>query len=308
MPQFIYHWLCPGNVPDRTDLSGVLLRSFRGFMRCVYLPILAVLSLCTAQTKDDRYRGRLRPADCEQPKKFPINSLDAFVIEINRRRRLMIDGNQQNGPSGNGNLPKGENVIEMEWSCDLEEKAIAALNSTVCPTECPTEPPNAPNGTTGFFDCQNVSNGRDAMGWWLSEIYETKMDLLSVEGARVIYRDKNPNYCNLVRYDAHRIGCAESQGVDKKCVFCLTDKPRRRRKEAPSPGNEERNRRTTSPAKCWGPFVEGLSALYISGPRRTRFLLLASERNLTSSSLHTPMLALSYQTKMIERFLQTIPR
>ncbi|EYC17617.1 hypothetical protein Y032_0030g2174 [Ancylostoma ceylanicum] len=225
MPQFIYHWLCPGNVPDRTDLSGVLLRSFRGFMRCVYLPILAVLSLCTAQTKDDRYRGRLRPADCEQPKKFPINSLDAFVIEINRRRRLMIDGNQQNGPSGNGNLPKGENVIEMEWSCDLEEKAIAALNSTVCPTECPTEPPNAPNGTTGFFDCQNVSNGRDAMGWWLSEIYETKMDLLSVEGARVIYRDKNPNYCNLVRYDAHRIGCAESQGVDKKCVFCLTDKP-----------------------------------------------------------------------------------
>ncbi|RCN32024.1 hypothetical protein ANCCAN_22182 [Ancylostoma caninum] len=50
-------------------------------------------------------------ADCEQPKEFPINKLGTFVAELNRRRRLMVDGNQRNGP--NGYLPKGEYVFEV---------------------------------------------------------------------------------------------------------------------------------------------------------------------------------------------------
>ncbi|RCN53108.1 hypothetical protein ANCCAN_00659 [Ancylostoma caninum] len=111
----------------------------------VHLLPLAVLSLSTA------HKGRMSPpADCNQPERFPKDNLDAFVSELNRRRKLMVEGNQQNGPQGNGNLPKGENVREMEWSCNLEKKAIAALNLT-CPTECPTQSPNVPDGTTGFF-------------------------------------------------------------------------------------------------------------------------------------------------------------
>ncbi|EYC17616.1 hypothetical protein Y032_0030g2174 [Ancylostoma ceylanicum] len=66
-----------------------------------------------------------------------------------------------------------------EWSCDLEEKAIAALNSTVCPTECPTEPPNAPNGTTGFFDWYVVLSVF-LLGWaisWCGSLWVSKQAL-----------------------------------------------------------------------------------------------------------------------------------
>ncbi|EYC17624.1 hypothetical protein Y032_0030g2178 [Ancylostoma ceylanicum] len=198
-------------------------------MRCVHLLILAVLPLMlyAAPPKEEDYRGRLRPADCVKPKKFPMDSLDAFVIELNRRRRLMADGWQQNGPRGNVYLPKGENLMEMEWSCGLEEKAIAALNTSECNTSCPAKRPNAPNGTTGFFDCQNVSSGYDPMGGsWLRGIYSTSIK--TKPGAPVMAsmcEDGNRDYCNLVRYNVHRIGCAETQSVEKKCVFCLTDKP-----------------------------------------------------------------------------------
>ncbi|KAL6729624.1 hypothetical protein Aduo_000664 [Ancylostoma duodenale] len=141
------------------------------------LPV-TVVSLSTAEYQG----GGEPPADCPKPEKFPKEKSDAFIKKVNEHRLQMIEGNQNNGPAGNGNLPTGENVLEMEWSCELEKQAIEALNNT-CPEssaapphgkspECSTAapsgkspesspaPPNgtslesspaAPDGTTGFY-------------------------------------------------------------------------------------------------------------------------------------------------------------
>ncbi|RCN32023.1 hypothetical protein ANCCAN_22181 [Ancylostoma caninum] len=128
---------------------------------------------------------RIVPADCTEPKQFPRDKLGSFVAELYRRRRLMVDGIQQDGKPTE-KLKKGESVMEVEWSCDLEEKAIAALNTMECPehrTQCPTYPPSnkdgpseIPNGTTGFFDCQNFERGYEPMGNWLSEMDKNGID------------------------------------------------------------------------------------------------------------------------------------
>ncbi|RCN44954.1 hypothetical protein ANCCAN_09058 [Ancylostoma caninum] len=81
-------------------------------MRCIHLFTLAVLPLSAVQSTAEGYKDRVRTADCKQPKEFPIDKLGTFVAELNRRRRLMVDGNQRNGPN-NGNLPKGEYVFEV---------------------------------------------------------------------------------------------------------------------------------------------------------------------------------------------------
>ncbi|EYB88746.1 hypothetical protein Y032_0242g3430 [Ancylostoma ceylanicum] len=60
------------------------------------------------------YQGGIKPpAECEKPIQLREDLLDSFVGELNRRRRLMVDGEQRNGPPGSGNLPKGQNVLEM---------------------------------------------------------------------------------------------------------------------------------------------------------------------------------------------------
>ncbi|RCN36338.1 hypothetical protein ANCCAN_17788, partial [Ancylostoma caninum] len=106
-----------------------------------------------------------------------------------------------------------------EWSCDLERKAISALKS------CPSQSVSVPVGTTGFFYYRNHSTGGDPMDMWLSEINNTSIDLHEHPEAPVRCRGKNRNYCNLVRYDASRIGCAENQCNGKKSTFCLTNRP-----------------------------------------------------------------------------------
>ncbi|EYB88747.1 hypothetical protein Y032_0242g3430 [Ancylostoma ceylanicum] len=61
------------------------------------------------------YQGGIKPpAECEKPIQLREDLLDSFVGELNRRRRLMVDGEQRNGPPGSGNLPKGQNVLEMQ--------------------------------------------------------------------------------------------------------------------------------------------------------------------------------------------------
>ncbi|EYC17572.1 hypothetical protein Y032_0030g2143 [Ancylostoma ceylanicum] len=182
-------------------------------MHCVLLFLVAVLPLSTAL-----HQGRVKPpAECEATEiKFPRH--DEYVKKINKYRKLMIEGNQRNGQRFR-NLPMGENVLEMEWSCDLEKKAIAAFDNT-----CPTQPPGAPTNTTGFFVYQNETD-EDPMDLWLSEINRTHLDLHEHPEAPVRCHGKNPNYCNLVRYDAARIGCAEKDCSGKKSTFCLIDRP-----------------------------------------------------------------------------------
>ncbi|RCN44956.1 hypothetical protein ANCCAN_09060 [Ancylostoma caninum] len=173
----------------------------------------------------------------------------------------MVDGNQQNGGTGQ-KLKKGEcngdgelrnfdafsttsleydcSAISLthplgpplEWSCNLEEKAIAALSTMKCPTQCPTYSPSdkdgpsaIPNGTTGFFDCQDVKKGYEPMGNWLSEMDKNGIDQDPDPNVRVMYGGKNRNYCNLIRYDAYRIGCAEKECDKTKLTFCLTNQP-----------------------------------------------------------------------------------
>ncbi|RCN53122.1 hypothetical protein ANCCAN_00675 [Ancylostoma caninum] len=120
-------------------------------MLCFSLFFIAVVSSTVLPP------GAIRPsADCSKPKEFPEHTSNAYVKEINDRRRLMIDGKQKNGLTGR-NLPTGESVAEMEWSCNLEEKAMAALKEEFGKVRqrdnntCPVRAPKAPNGTTGFW-------------------------------------------------------------------------------------------------------------------------------------------------------------
>ncbi|EYB88789.1 hypothetical protein Y032_0242g3460 [Ancylostoma ceylanicum] len=56
--------------------------------------------------------------ECEKPEEFPKELYDSFIVELNNRRRRMVDGKQKNGKySVPPNLPKGENVLEMV-SCE----------------------------------------------------------------------------------------------------------------------------------------------------------------------------------------------
>ncbi|EYC17580.1 hypothetical protein Y032_0030g2150 [Ancylostoma ceylanicum] len=179
-----------------------------------YLLILVALPLSTSL-----HQGRKKPPpDCAKSEQFPKGRADAFVNELNQRRRLMVEGLQKNGNTGK-NLPTGENVAEVEWSCDLEKKAIDALNP------CPTESPSAPNGTTGFFDNQDNGKNVDPMDLWLSEINNTSIVLHKHPEAPVRCNGTNRNYCNLVRYDVSRIGCAEKQCNGKTSTFCLVNMP-----------------------------------------------------------------------------------
>ncbi|RCN44953.1 hypothetical protein ANCCAN_09057 [Ancylostoma caninum] len=63
------------------------------------------------------------------------------------------------------------------------------------------------------------------MGKWLSEINQEEIYQDPHPEVRVMYRGKNQNYCNLVRYDANRIGCAEKECGKTRLTFCLTNQP-----------------------------------------------------------------------------------
>ncbi|EYC17689.1 hypothetical protein Y032_0030g2215 [Ancylostoma ceylanicum] len=181
-------------------------------MLSLYLLILVAVSLSTAE-----YQGGQKPeADCKVPVEFPQGKRDTFIKNINERRQLMVKGEQKNGKNG-GKLPKGENVLEMEWSCELERKAIDALNKT-----CSPKSPDAQ--TTGLLYQDNGSK-QDPMDVWLSEINDKSIELHSHPEAPVKYTGVNERYCNLVRYDAPHIGCAERECDGKKTTFCLIDQP-----------------------------------------------------------------------------------
>ncbi|EYC17683.1 hypothetical protein Y032_0030g2212 [Ancylostoma ceylanicum] len=80
-------------------------------MLSLYLLIFVAVSLSTA----DYLEGGKPQAECDEPVKFTKDKSDAFIKKINEHRRLMVEGKQKNGKS-NGNLPKGENVLEMRLS------------------------------------------------------------------------------------------------------------------------------------------------------------------------------------------------
>ncbi|EYC43564.1 hypothetical protein Y032_0489g2365 [Ancylostoma ceylanicum] len=153
-------------------------------------------------------------AECEE-KNINFPKHDEYVEKINEYRKIMVEGNQRNG--NNGKLPTGENVAEMEWSCELERKASETLQS------CPTDSQLRTDGTTEFLHSKD--DGRDPMDVWLSEINNTNIDLHEHPEAPVKCHGKNRNYCNLVRYDASRIGCAKKECDGKTSVLCLTNKP-----------------------------------------------------------------------------------
>ncbi|RCN53123.1 hypothetical protein ANCCAN_00676 [Ancylostoma caninum] len=66
---------------------------------------------------------------------------------------------------------------------------------------------------------------RDPVDVWLSEMDEANITLHPDPEAYVRCHGKNRNYCNLVRYDASRIGCAQLECKGTNYVFCLTNKP-----------------------------------------------------------------------------------
>ncbi|EYB88735.1 hypothetical protein Y032_0242g3421 [Ancylostoma ceylanicum] len=72
-----------------------------------YLLAFAVLPLIAAL----RHGAEKPPGDCRTDQiKFPEK--DKYIYKINEYRKLMIEGQQKNGKDG-GNLPTGENVVEM---------------------------------------------------------------------------------------------------------------------------------------------------------------------------------------------------
>ncbi|KAL6729622.1 hypothetical protein Aduo_000663 [Ancylostoma duodenale] len=76
-----------------------------------------------------------------------------------------------------------------------------------------------------YFSSMDDGSNQDPMDKWLSEINETSIRLHSHPEAFIMYNGMNRNYCNLVRYDAFRIGCAEAKCGEQTSTFCLTDQP-----------------------------------------------------------------------------------
>ncbi|EYB99924.1 hypothetical protein Y032_0119g849 [Ancylostoma ceylanicum] len=64
---------------------------------------------------------------------------------------------------------------------------------------------------------------------WLSEIDKSGLNLEDSDPGRsiVLYHEKNRDNCNLLRWDAYRIGCAVKmcEGGNIVNLFCLTNKP-----------------------------------------------------------------------------------
>ncbi|EYC17693.1 hypothetical protein Y032_0030g2217 [Ancylostoma ceylanicum] len=77
-------------------------------MLSLYLFIFVAGSVSTARI----YHGEKPPAKCDEPIKFFKNRRDALLNYINERRRVMVEGEQRNGPTDEY-LPMGENVTEM---------------------------------------------------------------------------------------------------------------------------------------------------------------------------------------------------
>ncbi|EYB99930.1 hypothetical protein Y032_0119g853 [Ancylostoma ceylanicum] len=67
------------------------------------------------------------------------------------------------------------------------------------------------------------------LGKWLSEIDKSGLNLEDSDPGRsiVLYHEKNRDNCNLLRWDAYRIGCALKmcEGNNTINIFCLTNKP-----------------------------------------------------------------------------------
>ncbi|EYC43556.1 hypothetical protein Y032_0489g2361 [Ancylostoma ceylanicum] len=107
----------------------------------------------------------------------------------------------------------------------LIEKISSALRRARCGTRYPTKCGLIPERSCGQVE-QSQDKERDALDVWLSEINYTSIDLHEDPKAYVKCRSKNNliNYCNLVRYDASRIGCAKKVCDGKTSILCLTNK------------------------------------------------------------------------------------
>ncbi|EYB88764.1 hypothetical protein Y032_0242g3443 [Ancylostoma ceylanicum] len=73
---------------------------------------------------------RMVSVECVKPIKFYKDDADSFIRELNNRRRRMVDGDQKNGLySVPQNLPKGQNVLEM--NVQLSNIIIVTFDSDV---------------------------------------------------------------------------------------------------------------------------------------------------------------------------------
>ncbi|EYC17694.1 hypothetical protein Y032_0030g2217 [Ancylostoma ceylanicum] len=101
-------------------------------MLSLYLFIFVAGSVSTARI----YHGEKPPAKCDEPIKFFKNRRDALLNYINERRRVMVEGEQRNGPTDEY-LPMGENVTEMDI---LSSTIVGQFILTSLSVSCPSVP------------------------------------------------------------------------------------------------------------------------------------------------------------------------
>ncbi|VDM75439.1 unnamed protein product [Strongylus vulgaris] len=89
------------------------------------------------------------------------------LMPVNVARADLVQGKQPNGYTSNPYLPKGKYMMQMDWDCALEEKAIAVLTSrkgekTIQCLGKAELPPASRNNTVLFV---NVGPGTFAIFW-----------------------------------------------------------------------------------------------------------------------------------------------
>ncbi|KAL6732265.1 hypothetical protein Aduo_003042 [Ancylostoma duodenale] len=173
--------------------------------------------------------------------KFDKEIIDGLVVgHINDLRYRLLSGLQLNGPwqgrdhwtqetQGYGKkLPLGKTMNKLEWNCNLEKKAKAALDP-----KCTDVEPIAPKGKTGLFYKMDIDWGEPELtsaAWaWMEQIEKFTVSDNAISNKQVIFKDHNlREYLNLMRPSITKIGCAEAlcveNGVNKYRAFCLTDK------------------------------------------------------------------------------------
>ncbi|KAL6732268.1 hypothetical protein Aduo_003044 [Ancylostoma duodenale] len=172
---------------------------------------------------------------------FDKETIEEFVVgHINDQRYKLLRGLQLNGPwqgkdkwtaetQGYGKkLPTGKTMNKLEWSCNLEKRAKAALDP-----KCTDVEPNDPQGKTGLFYKMDIDWGVPELtsaAWaWMEQIEKFAVSDDAISDKQVTFKDHAlREYLNLMRPSTKRIGCAEAlcveNGVNKYRAFCITDK------------------------------------------------------------------------------------
>ncbi|RCN52445.1 SCP-like protein [Ancylostoma caninum] len=157
---------------------------------------------------------------------------NGILNPINARREKLAKGTQQNGLTGK-NLPRAVNMTQLSWNCQLEQKAINALQYSCVNPDNPIPPTNN-EGLANVFSAQfegaNTGATTEEIFKDFLNLYLRRIDVkeLSVVDSNPIYSGNDnllQGYANLARATNTEIGCTVNRCPDynprRVTFYCL---------------------------------------------------------------------------------------